>query len=431
MILALTQTGWRGILLLAAVFAAFFLSYFSIRSALAAHFAASQTPQGFERAIHLEPDDARNWYQLGRYWQYNLEDSDTSRAIRAYSSALALNPRSADTWLELATAYESDGNLPAARDAFLQAKKAYSLSAEVSWRYGNFLLRRGDVEPAFLEMRRAVEADPKRSAEAFSRALRAEPDVEKILDRVLPPRADVYLQAIWDQTTDGNADNALKIWDRLAAIHPRLHLNDSFVLVDAFLSRGRMADARRVWDQAVMFAGFSGLPDPPGSLVWDGGFESGVFDGGFSWFLSRDSANPQVSLDSQEKHSGNRSLRLLFNGKSNVNFIGVCHYVAVQPSTAYRFSVWVRTQSLTTDQGVRFHLRSFGPQGTSAVVTSDVHGSQPWTRIEMPWSTGKDVQEAQVCLARLASGEPGNKIQGTAWVDDLALIPASAERTQP
>jgi tetratricopeptide (TPR) repeat protein len=431
MIQPLSQSARRGMLVLAACLSALFLSYFSIRNALAAHFAALQTRQGFEQAIRLEPRDSRNWYQLGRYWQYHLEDSDVPLAIHAYISALSLNPHSAETWLDLATAYESEGDLLAARDAFLHAKKTYPLSADVSWRYGNFLLRQGELEPAFLEMRHAVEADPKRGAEAFSRALHADPNIDKILDRVLPARADVYVNAIWDQTTDGNIDNALKIWDRLAAIHPRLLQYDAFVLVDALINRKRMSEAHRVWDQAALFAGFSSLPDPPGSLLWDGGFESGISGGGFSWFIPQESADPQISLDSQEKHSGSRSLRLIFNGKSNVNFVAVCHYVPVQPSTAYQFSAWMRTRSLTTDQGVRFQLRSFGPRDIPAIVTSDLRGSEPWTRIEMPWLSGKDVQGAQVCLARLPSQEPENRIQGTAWVDDVALVPAASGRSHP
>ena len=325
MVQHLSQSAQRGVLILAASLSTMFLSFFSIRNAVAVHFASSQTVEGMERATRLEPGDARNWYQLGRYWQYNLEDSDVPRAIRAYLSALSFNPHSTETWLDLATAYESEGNLTAARDAFLHAKKNYPLSAEVSWRYGNFLLRQGELEPAFLEMRHAVEADPKRGAEAFSRALRAEPDVEKILDRVLPSKAEAYMGVVWDQTAEGNIDNALKVWDRLAPIHPHLFLNDSFALVDGLINKKQISEARRVWDQAVGFAGLADLQGPPGSVLWDGGFESHITGGGFSWHLPENSSNPQISFDAQEKHSGNRSLRLMFTGKSNLNFMDVCH----------------------------------------------------------------------------------------------------------
>jgi tetratricopeptide (TPR) repeat protein len=431
MVLRLSNSAHRGILVVAAFAFAISLSYFSIRSARAFHFAGLQTLEGIEHATHLEPDDARNWYLLGRYWQYNLEDSDGPRAIRAYLSALSLNPWSAEIWLDLATAYELEGNLTAARDAFLHAKRDYPLSPEVSWRYGNFLLRQRELEPAFAEMRHAVETDPKRGAEAFSRSLRVEPNIDKILDRILPPIGDVYVDVIWDQITDGQTDIALKVWDRLVTIHPRLPLRDVYPLMNTLRDNKRITDARRVWDQAVVIAGMADLQGPPGSVLWDGGFESGVTGVGYSWLFPEGLRNVQFSIDAQERHSGNHSLRLTFDGKSIVTSTDICHYVPVEPSTPYRFSAWVKTRAVTTDQGVRFQLRSLGTQDTSAAVTPDVHGSEPWTRVEIPWSSGNDVQELQVCLIRLLSDQIENKIKGTTWVDDVALVPESAEHSKP
>jgi tetratricopeptide (TPR) repeat protein len=431
MILHLSSNAQRGLLVVASFAVALILSYFSIRNALAAHYAGLETPEGFERATHLEPANPRNWYLLGRYWQYNLEDPDAGRAIRSYLSALSLNPGSSDTWLDLATAYESEGNLTAARDAFLHAKRVYPLSPEVSWRYGNFLLRQRELEPAFAEMRHAVEADPGRGAEAFSRSLRVEPNIEKILDRILPPIGEVYVDVIWDQITGGQTDIALQVWDRLVAIHPRVPLRDVFPLVAALRNAKRITDARRVWDQAVLVAGMADLQGPPGSVLWDGGFESGVTGGGYSWLFPEGLRNVQISIDSQEKHTGNHSLRLTFDGKSIVSSTEICHYVPVQPLTSYRFSAWVKTRAVTTDQGVRFQLRSLGTEDASVAVTPDVHGSEPWTRIELSWSSGNGVQELQICLVRLLSDQIENKIKGTTWVDDVALVPESVEHLKP
>src|SRR5215467_9708341 len=88
----------RAVVLAFALVCFLFLSYFSVRNALAAHYAGLQTRQGYERATNLEPRDFQNWLQLGRYWQYNLGETDTPRALEAYKVALSLNPRSADLW---------------------------------------------------------------------------------------------------------------------------------------------------------------------------------------------------------------------------------------------------------------------------------------------------------------------------------------------
>jgi len=431
MILRLSSSAQRGALVLGASFASVFLSYFGIRNARADYLAGLQTLQALERATQLESGNARNWYLLGRYWQFNLEDSDAQKAALAYKTAVSVDPRSTVSWLGLGSVYESAGDLAHAREAFLQAKKSYPLSAEVTWQYGNFLLRQAEFESAFTEMRRAVESDPNRGAEAFSRAFRAEPDVDRILNRALTPNTDVYMAVIWDQIADGQTGIALQVWDRLVAIHPRLPLRDVFPLVGALRNSKRIADARRVWDQAVIAAGMADLQGPPGSLLWDGGFESGIAGGGYTWFFPEGLRNVQIGIDAQETHSGDHSLRLTFDGRSIVTSLDVCHYVPVAPLASYRFSAWVKTSAVTTDQGVRFQLRSPGTQDLSPAVTPELHGSQPWTHIEIPWSSGKDVQEVQVCLVRFLSDQLENKIKGTTWVDDVALVPEAAEHPKP
>jgi hypothetical protein len=346
MILRLSSPAARAFLVLLAFALAAGLSYSSIRNALAVHDAGLNTPEGYERATRLEPDSASNWYFLGRYWQYNLEDPDAQRAVRAYQRALFLDPHSADTWLDLGTVYETEGDTAAARNAFVQAKRAYPLSPEVSWRYGNFLLRRGELAAAFAEVKQAVEADPQRAVAAFSLSMRFDPNVNSVLERVLPRSQNAYLNVISALAEQGQTDQALIVWSKLATLPAHIPLSQSFPLLEALINKRQVAEAQRVWDQALTFAAVSRPPDPPGSLVWDGGFETNVVGGGFTWRYPSFIDGVVLTLDTKEKHSGNRSLRLTFNGLGNVTFQDACQYVPVQPSTSYLFSAWVLTRSL-------------------------------------------------------------------------------------
>jgi hypothetical protein len=424
MILRLSSPTARVFLVFLAFALAAGLSYSSIRNALAVHDAGLNTPESYKRATKLEPDDASNWYFLGRYWQYNLEDPDSQRAIRAYQTALSFDPHSADTWLDLGTAYETEGDTAGARNAFVQAKRAYPLSPEVSWRYGNFLLRQREPDAAFAEIKGAVESDPKRGAAAFALSIRFDPNVNSALQRVVPSSQEAYLNVISALAEQGQTDQALIVWSKLASLPSQLSLSQSFPLLESLINKRQVAEARRVWDQALTLAKVSRPPDPPGSLVWDGGFETNVTGGGFTWRYSPFVDGVVVTLDTKEKHSGNRSLRLTFNGLSNVTFNDVCQYVPVETSTSYFFSAWVLTRSLSTDQGVRFGLRSIGDPNNSAVWTDDVEGTQPWTKVELPWTSGKDVHELQLCVTRLSSAKFDSKIHGSAWIDDAILLPA-------
>jgi hypothetical protein len=133
----------------------------------------------------------------------------------------------------------------------------------------------------------------------------------------------------------------------------------------------------------------------------------------------------QSSFDAKEKHSGERALRLIFDGRRNVDFSGICHIAFVETGASYRFSAWVHTQALTTDQGVRFRLEWTENAHSASVETPDVHGTQPWTELSIPWTaTGDASRQVRVCVSRKPSDDFGSRIHGSAWIDDVALTPA-------
>jgi tetratricopeptide (TPR) repeat protein len=424
MILRVSTSAARLAFLAIAGLLALFLSFYSIRSAWAEHDASIGTLQGLESATRLEPGHAENWYLLGRYWQYNLESPDNAKAIAAYQNALSFDPHSAETYVDLATAYEGQDDVADARENFLKAKHAYPLSAEISWRVGNFFLRQGELGEAFEEIRQSVAADPSRGAEAFTRSLRVEPNLEVVLDRALPPNPIVYIDIIHDLADERQTAMALQIWDHLVKLQPtpNLGLNDMYPLVNALREQRIIAEASRVWKQGVALAGFADLEDPVNSVLWDGGFESGFSNVGYAWSFPANSHGVEIQLDRKEKHSGLQSLRLSFDGKLDISFADVCHNVPIAPRTSYLLSAWAETRDLTSDQGVRLRIGSVIP-GAGATFTPEVHGTQTWSQIEVPWISEADAREAQVCIVRLPSDQPDSRIRGSAWIDDVALVP--------
>jgi hypothetical protein len=409
------------------------LAFSSIRNARAVHNAGLLTLKGSETAVRLEPSDPRNWYLLGHYLQYSLEDSDTRRAIQCYLVSTKIDPRNATTWLDLAAAFESERDIDSARAAYLQASRAYPLSAEVSWRYGNFLLRQDQLPEAFAMMRRSVSVDPQRAAQAFSRSWRVDPDIHAILDQVLPPIPSAYLDSIRELIGSHDAGPALLVWNRLVTMQPRpkLKMEDAFALTDALLQSQRAADARHVWDQAVTLSNLPTTLDPPGSVLWDGGFETSERNGGFGWSFQAPTAGVQAGLNTSVKHSGKQSLRLTFDGRQNVNFEDICQAANVQPATPYHFAAWVRTEDLATTQGVRFRLLWLENSQLRSIETPELHGTQPWTQLHAAWTAGKDVHQVRICIARTPSDDFNARIQGSAWIDDVSLTAGSQEHHQP
>src|SRR6266567_3129396 len=372
----LSNSRMRGAVLLFSCVLALLLSYLGLRNAFAAHYLGLDTRAGYERAVRLEPANARNWYLLGRSYLYDIEQPDPARAIDALRKAVALDPYSVEALVDLAIAYDGEGETAHAREAFLAAQRVYPLSADVCWSYGNFLLRQGEQDAAFREIRKAVELEPKRADEAFSRALRVQPDANILLDKAVPSATAAYLPILHSLSGTGDLNNAILVWNRLIALQQQVPMSEMVYFINELVRQARIADAARAWTQAASIMKNPPPPDPAGSLLWDGGFESGYAGGGFSWHFSPATSDVQISFDQSEKHSGARSLRILFNGHRNISFEDACHDIAPEPGKKYLLSAWVKTQSLTSSEGVRLQIFVFSAAGTDRATTEEVHGTQ-------------------------------------------------------
>ena len=427
----LPNTSVRFGLLCFACVLAILLTYFGVRNARAAHYLELDTRAGYERAVQLEPGDARNWYLLGRSYLYDLEQPDTRRAIDALRRAVELDPNSAEALVDLANAYDSEGDSKKAGETFLAANRVYPLSADVCWNYGNFLLRQGQQAEAFREIRKAVELEPKRASEAFAVAMRVQPDANVLLDQAVPASAAVYLPILHSLSAEGNLDTARLVWSRLIALNQKVPLGEMVPFFDELIHQRRANEAAQLWPQAAAIMQNPPPADPEGSLIWDGGFESGYAGGGFAWHYVPATRDVQISIDRAEKHSGERSLRILFNGRQNLNFEDACHVIVPVPNQRYLLSAWIRTQQLTSSEGVRLQIFVFTPTANQSVTTEEVHGTQEWKQVRLEWTAPEGASFGSVCVKRNMSDQHLADIQGAVWIDDVALVPASEASSKP
>lgn len=431
MILRLSDSLSRGLLVIGSLILALLVSFFGVRSAIAGVSADGKSIADLEWAVRLEPRNPEYWYRLGHYQQFNLEQPDFAGSVRSYQKAVTLNPGYTEAWLDLGTAYEIDGNSAAAEDAFVRAKKTYPASAEVAWRYGNFLLRQGKLPEAFTELRLALEADPRRAGAAFSRAYRSDPDIDAILNSLLPPVPAVYVAAIAEAVDSEQLAVAQTMWMRLMKLNPHLQLWQFDRFVGALQANRDYDAARQIWDQGTSTMILPPLIQPRDSVLWDPSFESGLSNISFAWFFRPLAEGVHTEIDTNEKLSGKQSLRLTFDGKHNPGADIACAAGVVTPGTKYLFSGWVKTKDITGDEGVRFHLGSVGNSQIPVAATREIHGTTPWTSIEQDWTAGPGVREVEVCVSREPSTNADIHISGDAWVDDVTLVPKAVERHRP
>ena len=413
---------WKWPAAVVAIAAALWFCYAGGKHALAAHYAASPNFENWERATHIEPGNAEIWYRLGRFRQLDFDNEDLPLAISYYRRAVQINPNSPYYKLDLASALETAGNLDEADNQFRAAQTAYPISAEVSWKYGNFLLRQNRLPEAYAQIRRATLVDPKLIPFAVSRIWHSEPDVHLLLDQVLPDTPEAYSDALAFLAGEQDPTAAVEVWNRLIAKDPHTDWKRAFALTNMLVAQEKLDAAGKVWRQASAMdpgtsPGYSG-----NSLVFNGGFEDDIAGGGFGWRQS-DAEGVDFDIDADEKHSGSRSARLTFDGTKNLVYDGLSQWVLVAPTTRYRFQGYLRTDQISTESGMRFEI--FDPKSPKDldVITQNETGTLPWTMEQTEFTTGPQTHLIIIRVTRKLSERLDNKLRGTVWVDDVSLVP--------
>jgi tetratricopeptide (TPR) repeat protein len=393
---------------------------------LAEHWNGSSRPELWRKAAKLEPGDADYWRHLGLYKQLGMDDSSNPQPIVYLQRAARTDPRSAELWMDFADSYETAGEPRRAQQAYERAQRNYPMSAEVAWRYGSFLLFQKNFAQGYSEIRRAVRVEPSLTPSAIAECWQANPEIGALLGQMLPAQSQYFATAMDFFLSQNLLDPALAVWNRELTLSMPVQMRQAIPLVDALIGQNRLAKAEQTWYQALRVARWLQDPSDGSSIVFNGGFEHKIVGGGFGW---REIPVDGVTYvqDSNIVHSGSHSLRVDFSGSTNVDFQNVFELVSVQPQTRYQFSAYVRTQEISTDQGIRFQI--FDPQHPSEpqVLTPNMIGTNRWTLVGSTLTTGKDTHVLEISLRRIFTWKFDNKIRGTVWVDDVALSLVSTQ----
>jgi len=399
--------------------------YEAVRLELAEHRIWSDDLTKMQSAAALEPGYAEYWDRLGRFLQFGLDEQNFPDALHNYEKAVKISPLTARYWIDLAIAHENLGDTEKARKDFDEARADYPGSAEVRWEYANFLLRQGQLPEAFKEMRTAVQEDSSLLPLAINRAWRATNDPDQVADAILPNTAAAYIEALNFFAGEEDVDGGLKIWSRLASLQQPFSIESLFPFFDVVIQQNRGADGVRMWLEALAACGLPYDSPSNGSVVLDGGFEHDALNGGFDWRMPS-SWGMTADYDTSVFHGGKRSLRLDFGGGMNIDLRQPLQFVAVDPARTYRLVGFVRTLSITTESGIRFYV--FDPHHPDEfyLETDDLTGTHDWSELQGNITTGPNTQILEVEVRRIPSRMFENKLAGSAWIDDVSLVPAAA-----
>jgi hypothetical protein len=368
-----------------------------------------------DRAVALSPHDAEAYSVQGDVFQ---SVGDFGRARDAYARAVRLRPRDYYLWLVLGVMRDQNQDQEGAQQALRQSVALAPFYAQPHWQLGNLLLRMGQVDQAFSEVRQAAIGDPslwpnvidlawgvyRHDAAAVASALRPESDIDRMSLALFFARNNQSAAAV-DQFRQCRSIEG-----------PWRNRTES--LLNTLLSARAFTEAYEVWSR------MKGAPLTSGTEVRDGGFEEAIVVGqsGFGWQITAGVPNVAMSFDEAEHQSGKRSLRIDFRGNSNPAAPLLTQILLVKPLTRYHVSLFARSQDfLSAADPIITLLDASDPKGT-VLAQSPPLRSDPkvWREFMVDFTTKAETRAVTISLARQNCGDPCPAF-GTLWLDSVSI----------
>jgi len=386
---------------------------------LADYFSSKLDLASLQMAARLEPGNADYQYRLGHYFLQTQYEPQT--AAQFFRSAVALNPYRASYWLELSRTYRRLADIDRQQDALQRAIAADPSTPEVAWEAANFYWTLGETDKALQEFRVVLANDPYLPPAALDRCWRIKPDVDALLQDVVPRDADVYASFLDFLISRNEPAAAAKVWTQMVQLQHPFETRHVFDYVRYLIDRQEVAQADQAWRQAAGLADLAAYQPSPENLVVNGDFSLPVLNGGFDWLYEK-SSDVVLALDSTESHSGHRSLSIAFDSRG-IEDVGISQLIPVEPNTKYEFSAYFKSQGLEGAGGPRFLLEDRFSRA-NFLASEELKDADFWKQVGGVFSTGPDTR---LLVLRIQRVPPGDAIRGKLWIGDVQLT----ERHQP
>lgn len=414
------------ILLILLLLAAGAWSYFVVRWYLGNTFAEYFDPNTSslhvaQMATSLAPSDPLTHWRIAQVTQKNLPLDQQAAAIGEYEKAVSLSPYDYRYWMSLGTAHEQAGNPAQAEQALKRAVTLAPNYAYPHWYLGNLLIRNARYEEAFAELRLASQADSELQPQLFNLVWEIySNDPEALKDAVgqtSTARANFGLYLIGRK----RVEDGLRLWNGLTSEEKRANKETADAMITTLKANLRFHDAVQVWNDIMG----EKLHVTVGQ-VFDGSFEEAVSytpDTVFGWQV-KNAPQMHVGIDPGKSHVGERSLRLEFQVRSNLEGINVSQLVPVQANTDYDFECYVATDKLETGSAPQIQILDATTGATLSTSAMAPGGSNDWDRVGLSFKTGDKTEAITLKIVRISCSNdetPVCPIFGSVWYDDFSL----------
>jgi hypothetical protein len=349
-----------------------------------------------------------------------LDQTDRDRlngAVETFREALRRDPASPYRWCDLGEALLEAEQVEKARYCFQRALEFGPNTAPILLRVANFHFRLEESREALPCTYRVLTLLSDFDPIIFSSYTRMGGGIDDVLNYGLPAiarPAQGYFRHLLGQ---GEIADVQKTWRWLSS-HALTDDKLAGEYIDFLLKNREYAAAVETWASQL---GERKGSYPISNQLFNGDFETETTGTALDWKI-RQADGVEVLRDSAITHQGHWSLRVRFEGKENLAYSHIAQRAVVKPGS-YRFEAWLRTEQITTDQGVGFRVFDVELPARLDIRTEPVVGTSEWREIEKTFQVPQQTRLIEIQVIRHPSLKFDNKIRGAAWLDGIELVP--------
>ena len=364
---------------------------------------------------------------------------DATVALAGLREALDRDSSSPFRWCDLGEAYLGIGGEREARHCFEEAVKRGPFSPRVLMRAANFYFAVAETETALRLSARCLAGTRDYDATVFRQFERLEIPVDDILLHGLPRQKEASRSWFLFLMRPGAAPESDAALDASWRGIVGQGFSDDDLLsryVSVLLRRKRYAEAVEVqtpfYDRGIPHPEAASVAARDVNLMFNPGFERPLSGSPLDWRV-RPLEGVEVLREVDEAARGKTVLRIDFRKAGNPDYRHVSQQVVVSGGRL-AFRVAMRGEGLGSDQGIGFQIIDAEAPRRFDVMTRRIHGTTPWTTLEMELVPPRDTRLLEVRVRRAESFKFDNELRGTVWIDEVSLRPLarySAETGPP
>jgi len=378
-------------------------------SLLSAYAAKSYETEAATVAVRLSSNNPDAHFVRGSIFEARNE---LAQAAAEYDAATLTRPDDCVLWLSLARVRELNGDTAGAIVAARRAVPLAPFYAQPHWQLGNILLRAGQTDEGFAELRLAAHSNPTLMPTVIDLAWRLSGGDPRLIQQAIRPETPETYQAIGRYMRHlGDLNAALYIFNASAGRAPEQERRANTA---ALIAAKRFKEAYALW--------VSGRQGSTAGVMIDSGFEEegDVQEPGFGWRTVDKIQGFHLSLDTTNPRQGRSSLKVDFDGDSDPASPVISQLVLVEPRSHYQLRFAARTEGIVSG-GLPRVVALDGNNNVLAQSSELPQATNGWRDYSFDFDSGDSTVAVQISLQRQSCSASACPIFGHLWLGNVWL----------